>query len=189
MTSKKKPKKEDEPTKSLPPEDPDLITGASHRVKATKLEIALPFTLGKLEFEPDEAQQNAAWSLYVELTTRISTVPPEEGIGTLSAALNSLYYVFNITRQILREAGPDVARGSNSLGAIAIQVLNVGLRPFLAKWHPMLEVYGEEKPTNLSLAEHEQAWEHAAEFREELEKVRQQMVIYVDALAKIAGIY
>ncbi|MFZ5910794.1 MAG: hypothetical protein ACOYYU_12335 [Chloroflexota bacterium] len=158
------------------------------KVKATKLTVGLPFNLGSLELENDEAQQRAAWALYVELSTRISTVPLEEGTGILREALTSLYNVFNITRQTLREAGPGIARGPKSLGAIAIDVLNKGLRPFLVKWHPLLKDYEEKKPDGMTSVDHERKWERAADLREELEQVRQQMVIYVEALAKIAGV-
>lgn len=158
------------------------------KVKATKLSVGLPFNLGSIEFENDEAQQRAAWSLYVELSTRIAVQPMDGEDGILREALTSLYNVFNITRQILREAGPEIAKGPNSLGAIAIDVLNVGLRPFLAKWHPRLKQYEEKRPTELSTVDHERAWEHVVELRKELEQVRQQMAIYVAALAKIAGI-
>ena len=158
------------------------------KVKAKKLTVGLPFNLGSLEFENDEAQQRAAWALYVELSTRIAVQPLGEGEGILREALTSLYNVFNITRQILRDAGPDIAKGSKSLGAIAIDVLNKGLRPFLVKWHPLLKDYEEKKPKDLTTVDHERAWEHASALRQELEQVRQQMVIYVDALAKIAGI-
>ena len=85
-------------------------------------------------------------------------------------------------------AGPDIAKNSNSLGAIAIDVLNKGLRPFLVKWHPLLKDYEEKKSPAVTTVDHERAWEHAVELRQELEQVRQQMVIYVDALSKIAGI-
>jgi hypothetical protein len=158
------------------------------KVKATKLTVGLPFNLGSLELQNDEAQQRAAWAMYVELSTRISTVPLEEGTGILREALASLYKVFDITRQILREAGPGIAKGPKSLGAIAIDVLNIGLRPFLVKWHPMLKAYEEKKPADLTSVDHERKWERAADMRTELEQVRQQMVIYVDALAKIAGV-
>lgn len=161
---------------------------AKKKVKATKLSVGLPFNLGSLELENDEAQMRAAWSLYVELSTRISTVPLDEGTGILREALTSLYNMFNITRKILRDAGPDIAQGPNSLGAIAIDVLNIGLRPLLVKWHPMMKNYEEKKPAELTTVQHEHNWEYAAEFRKELEEVRQQMVIYVEALAQIAGI-
>lgn len=161
---------------------------SKQKVKAKKLSVGLPFNLGSLEFENDEAQQRAAWSLYVELSTRIAVQPLEEEDGILREALTSLYNIFTVSRQVLREAGPDIAQGPASLGAIAIDVLNKGLRPFLGKWHPLLKAYEEKKPAQISSVEHEHRWEHAAEFRAELEKVRQQMMIYVGALARIAGI-
>lgn len=161
---------------------------ATKKVKATKLTVGLPFNLGSLDFENDEVQQRAAWSLYVELSTRIAVQPLGEGEGILREAMTSLYNFFGITRQILRDSGPDIAQGPQSLGTIAIDVLNRGLRPFLVKWHPMLKSYEETKPSGLTTVEHERDWEHATEFRKELEQVREQMIIYVEALSKIAGI-
>lgn len=158
------------------------------KVKATKLTVGLPFNLGSLELENDEAQQRAAWSLYVELSTRIAVQPLDEGEGILREALTSLYNVFGITRQILREAGPEIAKGSQSFGAIAIEVLNKGLRPFLVKWHPLLKSYEEQKPTDRTTLDHERSWEREKELRKELNQVREQMAIYVDALAKISGV-
>ncbi len=158
------------------------------KVKATKLTVGLPFNLGSLEFENDEAQQKAAWSLYVELSTRIAVQPLEEDEGILREALTSLYNIFGITRQILREAGPEIGKGSQSFGAIAIDVLNKGLRPLLVKWHPLLKAYEEKRPADKTTVEHEQLWERRKELRKELNEVREQMVIYVEALAKIAGL-
>jgi hypothetical protein len=158
------------------------------KVKATKLEIGLPFDLGKLVLEPDEAQQNAAWELYVELTTRIAVQTLGEDEGLVREALSSLYSLFDITRDILRRAGPRVAQGKQSLGPVAIDVLNVGLRPFLSKWHPLLQTYEAKRPDDVSPREHEDNWEYIVEAREELEKLRRELSTYADALAKIAGI-
>jgi hypothetical protein len=158
------------------------------QVKATKLTVGLPFDLGSIEFENDEVQQRAAWSLYVELSTRIAVQPLDEGEGILREALTSLYNIFGITRQILREAGPEIAQGPQSFGAIAIDVLNKGLRPFLVKWHPLLKSYEEQKPADKTTLDHERAWEYEKELRKELNQVREQMTIYLDALAKISGI-
>jgi hypothetical protein len=162
--------------------------GKDDKVKATKLEVNLPFKLGKLVFEPDEVQQKAAWELYVELTTRIAVEPLGKDEGLVREALSSLYRLFDITRDILRRAGPVVAMGDNSLGPVAIDVLNKGLRPFLAKWHPALQTYEKQRPDDISPREHEDNWDHIREAREELENLRKELSIYADALAKIAGI-
>lgn len=158
------------------------------KVKATKLVVGLPFNLGQLEFEPDEVQQRAAWELYVELSTRIAVQPLAPDEGLLRETLTSLYSIFGATREILRKAGPSVARGANSLGFIAIEVLNKGLRPFLAQWHPLLLAHEKNRSLETSARDHEQQWELAAELRQELVKLQDQMMIYADVLATIAGV-
>ena len=158
------------------------------KVKATKLKVNLPFGLGQLELEPDKTQQQAAWELYVELTTRIAVQPLNPGEGILREALESLHDLFLVTREILRRAGPSVANGPNSFGAVAIEVLNKGIRPFLTKWHPLLLAYEQKRPSDIPVRDYEQAWEYAQEFRQELAEFQRQMKIYADALAQIAGV-
>jgi len=158
------------------------------KIKASKLTVNLPFNLGHLEFEPDEVQQRAAWELYVELSTRIATQPIAPGEGLLREALTSLYSLFDATRDVLRRAGPSVATGPNSLGPVAVDILNKGLRPFLAKWHPLLQSWEQTRISTVSPINHERSWEKEAELREELENLRAELTIYCDALAMIAGV-
>ena len=154
-----------------------------------KVSLSLPFGIGKVEWEVDQTQHEAAWSLYVELVTRIAVEPLEADEGLMREALNSLYSLFGTTREILKEAGPNVGISINSVGGIAIAVLNRGLRPFLAKWHPLLQTYEARRPhNNLSLKEHEQQWSEEGKLRDELEKLRQDLKQYANALAKIAGV-
>ena len=153
-----------------------------------KVSVSLPFGIGSVEWEADQTQSRAAWSLYVELVTRIAVEPLEADEGLVREALNSLYSLFGTTREILKEAGPDVGASINSVGGIAIAVLNRGLRPFLAKWHPLLQTHEAQRPPNLSPKEHEQKWLEEGKLREELEKLRQDLKEYANALAEIAGV-
>jgi len=111
----------------------------SDPAKLTKVSIKLPFGIGGAEWEADSTERRAAWSLYVELVTRVAVQTPELDIGLSREALSSLYSLFGSTRQILRDAGPDVGCSRESVGGIAIAVLNLGLRPFVSKWHPVLQ--------------------------------------------------
>lgn len=156
-------------------------------IKATKLTVGLPFDLGKIEFEANEVEQRAAWSLYVELMTRIAIQPLDPEGGLLREALNSLYSLFGLTREILREVGPEVAHGPQSFGLVAIEVLNKGLRPFMAKWHLLLLAHEQERPENVGALEHEHNWEHSAEIRHELAELQKQLRIYADVLGQISG--
>jgi hypothetical protein len=102
--------------------------------KLKKVAISLPFGIGSA-------------SLYVELVTRIAVQSLEFDQGLVREALNSLYSLFGTTREVLKAAGPDVGASKNSVGGIAIAVLNNGLRPFLAKWHPVLQAWEARRKT------------------------------------------
>lgn len=157
------------------------------RIKATKLSVSLPFGIGKLDLEPNEVEQQSAWTLYVELMTRVAIQPLDKDSGLLRDVLNSLYTLFGLTRDVLRDAGPQVANGPQSFGPIAIDVLNKGLRPFMAKWHPRLLAFEKKCPENVSQVEHEQTWEYYEEMRQELEDLQKKMREYTDVVAEIAG--
>jgi hypothetical protein len=153
-----------------------------------KVSVSLPFGIGSAEWQSDDTERRAAWSLYVELVTRIAVQSLEVDEGLLREALNSLYSLFSTTREVLKEAGPDVGASRDSVGGIAIAVLNRGLRPFLSKWHPRLQAWEVKRPAELSPKEHEQKWTEALELRNALASLRQDLEQYALALAEIAGV-
>ena len=150
--------------------------------------VSLPFGIGSASWEADPTERNAAWELYVELVTRVAvqSLDPQEGL--VREAMNSLYSLFGSTREILRKAGPKVGASHDSVGGIAIAVLNDGLRPFLSKWHPLLLEWEEKKSTGTSSQAHEKAWDKELVVRGELDALRQGLDQYATALAKIAGV-
>ena len=143
-------------------------------------------------WEPNNAERQAAWELYVELITRVAAVPlgPDEGL--LSEALTSLYSLFSTTRDILRRHGPSVAEpkpdGQYNFGYLAVAMLNLVLRPVLARWHPALDDWENARPRDRSEAEHEKAWPQAGELREVLEQTRTMLSLYADLLASACGV-
>lgn len=156
--------------------------------KLKKVSVSLPFGIGSAEWEADPTERRAAWSLYVELVTRIAVQPLEVDEGLLREALTSLYNIFGITREVLKQAGPDVGASRESVGGIAIAVLNNGLRPFLAKWHPLLQTWEAQRPPHLSPKEHEGNWSEEGNLRDQLEALRRDLEQYANALAQIAGV-
>jgi hypothetical protein len=140
----------------------------------------------------DEAQQRAAWELYIELVTRIAVEHLADDEGLMREAYSSLYALFAETRAILKRAGPDVAvpagKGKLSLAIVAIAVLNDVLRPFLAYWHPRLLAHEQQKPSDRSTRDHELAWSEHALARQALGGVREKMATYADLLAQAAGV-
>ena len=165
--------------------------------RISQVSLNLPFGLGGVTVDVSAAERNAAWKLYVEFATRIATHPMEPGAGNVREALTSLYNLFGITRNILKDAGPEVGQSPDDLGPISIRVMNDGLRPFLEKWHAAYGDYELEAGLRLR-QEHglrsiptefvdQSDWPRVTEFYEELEATRKELRQYVHQLAKIAG--
>jgi len=150
--------------------------------------VSLPFGIGSAEWQADPTERNAAWSLYIELVTRIAVQELEIDQGTVREAMNSLYSLFGSTREILKAAGPDVGASHDSVGGIAISVLNNGLRPFLSKWHPFLQTWEAKRPADLSPKDHEENLIEESQIRSELAALRIDLEKYANALAEIAGV-
>lgn len=125
-----------------------------------------------MEFKPNDYDKNAAWELYIELLTRVTTQSLSEDFGDEKTALQSIYSLYPTTREILKKYG----RHGNEFSKVAIIVLNQKVRPFTAKWHKKL-LDGEldtSKNSNL--------------FREELSELQSTLIIYAKMLSDIAGV-
>lgn len=136
----------------------------------TSLKINLSFL--ELEWLPSDPDRDAAWEMYVELLTRVTTQPLPSYHGSEKAALESAYQLFPITRDILRRAGRDCGE----FAKIAVIVLNQTIRPFTTKWHL--------RQTEGVLDEPEQR----AAFRLELDCLRSTLIKYAGMLAEMAGV-
>ena len=125
-----------------------------------------------VEISFEESDKDAAWELYIEMLTRIVTQQLPAESGDEKTALDSVYSLFAITREILRRHG----RGTVQFSKVAIPVLNQVVRPFTAKWHreSLTGAFGQEAKR--------------LQFREELEGLQVELRNYNRMLAEIAGI-
>ena len=140
------------------------------KFKLTKMRLNLLFVNSEISFQ--EADKDAAWELYIEMLTRIVTQPLPSEAGDEKTALDSVYALFAITREILRRHG----RGTIEFSKFAIPVLNQIVRPFTAKWHKE------------SLAGAFKEQDKRMEFREELEILQSELRNYNSMLAEIASV-
>jgi hypothetical protein len=167
--------------------------GAGLAPQEITVKLAIPF-VGEISgtWEPDEAEREAAWELYVELATRISVVELGEDEGLLREALTSLYSVFATTREILRRYGPAVAPrvapGHMTFGVLAVNVLNLSIRPLLSKWHPLLTSHEATRADHIDPVSHERRWARSAELRSEIESVRRVLLTLANTLNEVAGV-
>ena len=136
----------------------------------TSLKIKTPFL--DMEWKPQDDDKNAAWELYVELLTRITTQPLDAAHGDEETALRSIYAIFPLTREVIKRNG----RYCIEFTKIAIIVLNQIIRPFTAKWHRLSAQVAFSNP------------EKCVEFRNELEELQTKLRIYTKMLGDMAGI-
>ncbi|MCL2790980.1 MAG: hypothetical protein FWD79_10105 [Desulfobulbus sp.] len=136
----------------------------------TKIKLHAKFI--EAEWELQDVDREAAWELYIEMLTRIVTQQLPVGYGDEKTALNSVYSLFPITREILKRKG----RKCIQFSKISIVVLNQVVRPFTAKWH------------KLSLENAFNDREICDDFRKELTDIRIVLLNYAKALADIAEV-
>lgn len=136
----------------------------------SSLKISVPFL--NMEWKPRDGDKNAAWEMYIELLTRITTQPLADTQGDEETALQSVYSLFGITRGIIKEHGRDCVEFTK----IAVVVLNQIIRPFTSKWH------------RLSLAGAFKNPDQARAFRLELKGIQEQLLVYTRMLAQMAGV-
>jgi len=136
----------------------------------TSLKFKTPFL--EMEWKPQDEDRNAAWELYIELLTRITTQPLDSSHGDEETALKSIHAIFPITRDVIKSNG----RHCVEFTKIAIVVLNQVIRPFTAKWH--------KESINGAF----QNEDKCIEFRNELLLIQETLNVYTKMLGDMAGI-
>lgn len=136
----------------------------------TCLKINLKFL--EMEWQPRDPDKAAAWEMYIELLTRITTAPLPTQTGDEQAALDSVYSLFPITREIIRRHGRDCGEFTK----LAVVVLNQILRPFTSRWHRPALVRGWQDD------------QQCQQFRVELAVLQGQLRKYTGMLASMAGV-
>ncbi len=137
-----------------------------------KTSLKINATFLAMEWKPQDGDRMAAWELYIELLTRITTQPLQDGTGDEKTALDSIYSIFATTRDVIKRNG----RHCIEFTKIAIVVLNQIIRPFTAKWHRLSVQGAFSNPAQCIV------------FRDELKVLQKQLIIYQKMLADLAGV-
>ena len=132
--------------------------------------VKLNMKFAEVEFQASDDDITAAWEMYVELLTRVATQRIDDCQGDEIAALDSIYALFDITRNVLKEKG----RNAQNFTKIAIIVLNQVIRPFTSKWH---------KRKNMGALSTE---EDCIEFRKDLVELQTELIKYAGMLSEMA---
>jgi hypothetical protein len=126
----------------------------------------------EMKWQPMDDDREAAWELYAELLTRVTTQALPDGQGQEKTALQSIYSIFGTTRDIMKRRG----RHAVEFTKIAVIVLNQIIRPFTAKWHRRLQENALDTE------------EGCKEFRAELAALQPKLIAYSHMLSDMAGV-
>lgn len=149
----------------------------------TEVKVTIP-QFSELTFVVNNEARRVAWQLFIETVTRAATQALSEDQGLIREALTSLYGLFAVTRESLKNSRPSVpAPGSQTVEHMAVTMLNWELRPLLSKWHPRLLKFEKAYPD-----EPESAWEEAAACRADLQETQDRLRAYCLGFARLAGV-
>jgi hypothetical protein len=135
-------------------------------------ELKVKTPIMDMDWKPEDKDKDAAWDLYVELLTRITTQPLPDNAGVEQTALDSVHSLFQVTRDTLKRHG----RSCVEFTRISIIVLNQVIRPFTAKWHLLSAQNAFENDGSKK------------EFREDLAELQSKLIAYTKLLSEIADV-
>jgi hypothetical protein len=158
-----------------------VMHGYHQTTSLAEVKLMVP-QLSEVRFVVTRDSQTVAWKLFVEAATRTSTQALAPDAGLLREALTSLYALFGVTRETLKEAQPSRPGVGPTVEHLAITMLNRELRPFLSRWHPRLQQWEQVHPDEL-------AWPEASQCRAELAALQSHLREYVIAYGRLAGVH
>jgi hypothetical protein len=91
---------------------------------------------GTISFKPNLGDQQIAYQIWVELSTRKIGLPIDLDHDVISEVYDSWYNFFSITRELVKDIPVNKVknRSTQKIIRLSISVLNEGLRPHLTSW-------------------------------------------------------
>jgi hypothetical protein len=91
---------------------------------------------GKISFKPNLKDQQIAYSIWVELSTRKIGLPIDLEHDVISEVYDSWHNFFSITRELIKDIPVSRVKNKSTekIIRLSMDVLNEGLRPHLTTW-------------------------------------------------------
>lgn len=102
---------------------------------------------GKVTFKPNRADQQIAYKIWVELSTRKIGIPIDFKHDVIYEVYDSWHNFFTITRELVKDIPVNKVKNSSTEKIInlSIEVLNQGLRPHLTNWQARFRYWYEKQ--------------------------------------------
>jgi hypothetical protein len=173
-----------------------LLSAASHFRRGRKpyqviqLNIQLG-NIGSVQMKPNWEDIQVAHRIWTELVTRKAAIPIDPDNDVISEIYISWYALFQKIRQLISDIPSSCIRKEKStqeLVRIAIETLNLGLRPHLTKWQARYGNWWSQTESELktkSPQEHQKEFPQFSELLKEMLIVNQQLIQYAGELEKL----
>ena len=152
-------------------------------------ELTLGIGDSKIKLKYDKRDQEIAYKLWVELSTRKIGLLFDRENDVITEVYDSWYEFFRIARELLKEIPARRLRFSNDLIDLTDKVLNKGLRPHLTTWQAKyLKWYRNASDSNKDDTPQsiQKTYQYYDELIEDLIKTNERMIEYKELMRKIA---
>jgi hypothetical protein len=148
----------------------------------SEIDVMLP-QFSRISFAVTKDHRVLARRILIEMLSRVAVQRLQAGEGRADEVIASLHQLFRIVKELLSsDAETRVPSGRPDVDTLAMNMLNVHLRPFQTRWHGR---YEDWRMTNRQAPESE--WPESEIFRAELEALQDQLRPIAIALAQFAG--
>lgn len=159
-----------------------------HSIIVNEIELGIGNSNIKLSY--DKKDQEIAYKLWVELSTRKIGIPFDEENDVIKEVYDSWYEFFKTARELLKDLPVNKISYSSDLIELTEKVLNVGLRPHLTKWQAKFRRwYGKNEPSedeSRTPQEIQRSYPEYSLLIEDLINTNEKMIEYKELMKKIA---
>ncbi|WP_109316739.1 hypothetical protein [Pseudovibrio ascidiaceicola] len=146
----------------------------------------------KISLKPNRLDQQIAYSIWVELSTRKVGLPIDVQHDVISEVYDSWYSFFGVTRELIKEIPVSKAReqSTNQIINLSIDVLNKGLRPHLTRWQARYRHWQEQaviSKTNIEPQALQKQFPEYQDLIEDLLSVNKKLIAYRTQLEQIVN--
>ena len=158
--------------------------------KVEKLNIKLG-NVGSVDIKPNSYDLQIAHRIWTELVTRKAAIVIDIENDVIIEIYNSWYELFKQVRHYISELPADMIKKNKStrkIVDIAIDTLNLGLRPHLTTWQAKFRYWYDEarrNETNISPQELQKKFPEYTALVNDIMKVNSEMIEYANELKKL----
>ena len=156
-------------------------------INVSQLDLGIGNSTIKLTY--NKKDQEVAYKLWVELSTRKIGIPFDEENDVIVEVYNSWYEFFKIARETIKEIPAERIPYSSELINLTEQVLNEGLRPHLTKWQAKFRFWYNnelEISNGVSPQEIQKNYPEIKQLVDDLKQTNIHMINYKDLMKNIA---